>query len=67
MKAQEVRKMTDEELRVEHERLRKHVYELRSQAVTEKLENPWLVREARRDIARILTETKHRQMNSETS
>jgi len=67
MKAEEVRKMTDEELRVEHKRLRKHVFELRSQAVTEKLDNPWLMQEARRDIARILTERRRRDMTPETN
>ena len=40
MKASEVRDMKAEELPVEVTRLRQKLFELRSQAVTEKLENP---------------------------
>ena len=55
MKIQEVRQLTDEELRSELERIRRHLFDVRSQAVTEKLEDPSLITKARRDVARILT------------
>ncbi len=61
MKAVETHKMSDEELNVEQKRLRKQLFELRSQAVTEKLENPRQIRNLRRDIARVLTEAHARQ------
>jgi large subunit ribosomal protein L29 len=64
MKATEAHKMSDEELSVEEARLRKQVYDLRSQAVTEKLENPSLRGFIRRDIARLLTEKKARQIKA---
>ncbi|MBI1372882.1 MAG: 50S ribosomal protein L29 [Phycisphaera sp.] len=64
MKAQEAHKMSDEELAVEIDRLRRHLYDLKSQAVTEKLEDPSQVRKTRRDIARLLTETNSRQMKT---
>ena len=56
MKAAEVHKMSDAELNEEGQRLRDRLFELRSQAVTEKLENPRQIRNLRRDIARIRTE-----------
>ncbi len=60
MKIKEIRELSDEELRSELERLRRHMFDLRSQAVTEKLEDPSMLMKTRRDIARILTETKSR-------
>lgn len=64
MKAQEVHKMNDEELKVETDRLRKRLYELRCQAVTEKLENPMQMRRIKRDIARMQTERRTRQIKA---
>ena len=60
MKAEEAHKMTDEELAVEADRLRRHLYDLKSLMVTEKLEDPSQVRKTRRDIARLLTERQTR-------
>lgn len=60
MKAEEVHKMSDAELKEEAGRLRNRLFELRSQAVTEKLENPRQLGNIRRDIARILTEQNAR-------
>jgi large subunit ribosomal protein L29 len=64
MKATEAHKMSDEEIKVEEGRLRKQVFDLRAQAVTEKLENPRLTSGLRRDIARLLTEKKSRQIKA---
>lgn len=60
MKYAEVRKMSLEELKIEQQRLKRHLFDLRSQAVTEKLENPKQLLNTRRDIARILTELRSR-------
>ena len=62
MNASEVHKMSREELKQEEQRLRRQSYDLRTQAVTEKLENPKILREIRRDIARILTEQRQREL-----
>ena len=62
MKANEVHKMSEEELRQEEDRLRRRLFELRSQAVTEKLENPRELSEIRRDVARIKTEQRSRDI-----
>jgi len=56
--------LTDEELTAELARLRRHVFDLRAQAVTEKLEDPSMITIAKRDIARILTIQKQRQTPS---
>lgn len=65
MKSTEVRQLSDEELQAELERLRRHVFDLRSQAVTEKLEDPSLLTRARRDIARILTVIRQRELDAQ--
>ncbi len=60
MKISEIREMKTEELHAELDRLRRHGFDLRSQAVTEKLENPFRITETKRDIARILTVMRER-------
>jgi large subunit ribosomal protein L29 len=55
MKAQHFREMSQEELDNKLEELERHLFDLRSQAVTEKLENSKAVINVRRDIARIKT------------
>jgi large subunit ribosomal protein L29 len=62
MKASEAHKMTGDELKVETKRLRDRLYELRSQSVTEKLENPKQLGQIRRDVARLMTEQRKRQL-----
>ena len=60
MKLEEIRSMKSKELHEELERLRRHLFDLRSQAVTEKLEDPNQITKARKDIARLLTVLKQR-------
>ena len=60
MKISDIRAMKDEDLRMELDRLRRHVFDLRSQAVTEKLENQYQITTAKRDVARILTVLRER-------
>lgn len=55
MKIREIRELKVEELHSELARLRRHLFDLRSQSVTEKLGNPRQVTRAKRDIARVLT------------
>ncbi len=55
MKAQHYREMSRDELDDKLEDLQKHLFDLHSQAVTEKLENSKAVINVRRDIARIKT------------
>lgn len=62
MKAQEVRELSDEELQAELERLQRHLFDLRAQAVTEKLEAPSMLSKTKRDVARILTVCRQREL-----
>jgi large subunit ribosomal protein L29 len=55
MKAQYYREMSPDELEGKLDELERHLFDLRSQAVTEKLENSKAVTNVRRDIARIRT------------
>ncbi len=62
MKGNEVHKMSDDELVVEAAKLRNDLYDLRSQAVTEKVEDTSKFGKIRKDIARLLTEQRSRQL-----
>lgn len=55
MKINEIRDMKTEELHAELDRLRRHMFDLRSQRVTEKLEDPSQLRKTQKDIARVFT------------
>ncbi len=55
MKVVNYREMSLDELESKLEELQKHLFDLRAQAVTEKLENSKAVINVRRDIARIKT------------
>jgi len=65
MKISEIRELSDEELAAELQRVRRHLFDVRAQAVTEKLEDPSLLTKAKRDIARILTVQRQRQAAAE--
>ena len=55
MKATQYREMAVPELAGKVDELEKHLFDLRCQAVTEKLTNGKAIRNTRRDIARIKT------------
>jgi len=60
MKMEELISMKTDELHNELERLRRHLFDLRAQSVTEKLEDPHQIVKTRRDIARVLTILRRR-------
>ena len=64
MKAKEVRKLSDEELVIEVDRLRRRKFELRTQAVTEKIQDVSQFRKIRREVAQLLTEQNRRARES---
>ena len=55
MKISDIRGLKTEELHTELDRLRRHLFDLRSQRVTEKLEDPSQLKKTQVDIARIFT------------
>jgi ribosomal protein L29 len=60
MTGTEVRKLTDEEISLEIRSLRAKMHTLKTQVVTEKVEDVSSFRVTRRDIARLLTERNSR-------
>ena len=58
----ELRNMPDAELLREYEDRMKELFNLRYQANTEQLENPALIGQTRRDIARIQTILREREL-----
>ena len=65
MKASQIRDLRDDELRDTLDDLEKQFFALRSQAVTEKLENSHAIGNARRDIARVKTIIREKQLQGE--
>jgi large subunit ribosomal protein L29 len=61
MKTKEIRDKEDSAIAAEVKDLQKRLFELRTQAVTEKLEDPSLLRKTRVDIARMKTVLRQRQ------
>jgi large subunit ribosomal protein L29 len=62
MKPQEVRDMSREQILQELEALERKVFDLRTQAETEELHVPSELRKARRNIARMRTILRERQL-----
>ena len=65
MTPKEIREKETEHLKHELDEKRKHLFHLRTQAVTEKLEDPSQLRKTKKDIARM--ETILRQRDLETT
>lgn len=64
MNGAEVRGLKNEEINIELRRLREKLFRLRSQSVTEKVEDVSQIGKIRRDIARLLGERRSREMAS---
>ncbi|HMN95656.1 MAG TPA: 50S ribosomal protein L29 [Phycisphaerales bacterium] len=62
MKMKEVRKLNDEEIGIEVARLRRRLFDLRSQVVTSKIEDTSQFGKTRTELARLLTEHRRRDL-----
>jgi len=62
MKIKEIREKTSEAIGHELVDLQKHLFDLRTQAVTEKLEDPSQLIKTKRDIARMKTVLRERRL-----
>jgi large subunit ribosomal protein L29 len=62
MKASDIRELRDNELGDKLEELQKQLFELRSQAVTEKLENNMAIKNIKRNIARVKTVLRAKEL-----
>lgn len=65
MKTVDLRHMKKDELHNELSRLERHLFDLRAQAVTEKLADPTQLGKTRRDIARVLTIMREQELSVE--
>jgi len=63
MKAQEMRDLTGDELQAKLTGLKEELFNLRFQAATGQLDNPMRVRTVRKDIARVMTLLRERELN----
>lgn len=62
MKAEDIREWDDTEIRARLEELKEEQFRLRFRSATMELENPRLVRHIRRDIARLKTILREREL-----
>ena len=62
MELKKMREMTDVELNAELEKMKKELFNLRFQHVTGQLENPVQMRETKRDIARVKTIIREKEL-----
>ena len=64
MKANEVRKMSGEELQTKLQDLKKDLFNLRLQNATNQLDNPSRINDVKKDIARVKTIIREKQTAS---
>ena len=62
MKPAEIREMSDEQLRLTINDTVKHLFQLRLQSATDRLETPSEIRKAKKDIARLKTILRQREL-----
>jgi large subunit ribosomal protein L29 len=67
MKPAELRTMSDEQLSLTLKDTIKHLFHLRVQSATDRLETPSEMKKARRDIARIKTIQRQRELAAQNS
>ncbi len=65
IKASELRKLNDEELKIRLDEFKKELFNLRFQHHTDILENPSRIKHVKRNIARILTILRERELARE--
>ena len=67
MKYKDIKELTDEELATKVEEGRAELFNLRFQMATSQLDNTARVKNVKKDIARLLTEQRARQIAAENS
>ena len=67
MNGTEIRDMTDGEIQDRIEQLQEERFRLRFRSATQQLDNPMLLRHIRRDIARLKTVLRERELQNQGS
>ncbi len=62
MRAEEMRTMAEDEILAKAEELKKNLFNLKIQAATGQLDNTALLRQTRKDLARVLTVIRERNL-----
>jgi large subunit ribosomal protein L29 len=62
VKAVDIRELSDDEIREKITESREELFRLRFRGATQQLENPALVKSLRREVARLLTILREREM-----
>ncbi len=65
MKPKEIRELNQEELQAKLRALKEELFRLRFQLATAQLENPMRVRQVRKDIARVHTVIRERELRQD--
>jgi large subunit ribosomal protein L29 len=65
MNGAEIRDLDTDEIRARLNQLQEERFKLRFRAATQQLENPILIRQVRRDIARLKTVLRERELSAE--
>ncbi|MFO7171997.1 MAG: 50S ribosomal protein L29 [Bacillota bacterium] len=65
MKAKELRQLSSEELQAKVKALKEELFNLRFQLATNNLDNPARIRQVRKDIARIKTILRERELQKQ--
>lgn len=67
MNGTEIRELTDQEIAERIEQLEEERFRLRFRSATQQLDNPMLLRHIRRDLARLKTVQRERQVQNQGS
>ena len=67
MNLEKIRQMSDNELQNELKKMKNELFNLRFQHVTGQLENPIKLRDIKKDIARVKTVIREKEISSEQS
>ena len=67
MKAKEIRELSNDDLRVKLKEGRSELFNLRFQMATSQLDNTSRIKLVKKDIARVLTEIRERELESLTA
>ena len=63
MKAQEIRELSNDDLQVQLKEGRAELFNLRFQMATSQLDNTARIKQVKKNIARVLTEIRSRELN----
>ncbi|UMZ75401.1 50S ribosomal protein L29 [Natranaerofaba carboxydovora] len=64
MKAKEIRELTNQELDKKLDELKDELFNLRFQSATGQVENPMRIRQVKKEIARVKTIIRERELNT---